>query len=161
MVEIMFYNFLMDLLDVLYEDGYIVVVNKFLGFLFVSGCGEYLVDCLIFCVQVVFFDVFLVYCLDCDILGVMVFVLMVYVQCNFLVQFEKCSIKKIYIVCVFGEIVEKIGIVDLLFIVDWLNCFLQKVCYEIGKFVVIDWCVMKVGGGEICVWFFFKIGCSY
>ena len=161
MVEITPYSPPTDPLDVLHEDGHIIVVNKPSGLLSVPGRGEHLADCLISRVQAAFPDALLVHRLDRDTSGVMVFALTAHAQRNLSMQFEKRSTKKTYVARVSGEIAEKTGTVDLPLIVDWPNRPLQKVCHETGKPAVTDWRVLKVGGGETRVRLFPKTGRSH
>ena len=161
MVEITPYNPPMDPLDVLHEDGHIIVVNKPSGLLSVPGRGEHLADCLISRVRAAFPDALLVHRLDRDTSGVMVFALTAHAQRNLSMQFEKRSTKKTYVARVSGEIAEKTGTVDLPLIVDWPNRPLQKVCHETGKPAVTDWRVLKIGGGETRVRLFPKTGRSH
>ena len=161
MVEITPYNPPMDPLDVLHEDGHIIVVNKPSGLLSVPGRGEHLADCLISRVQAAFPDALLVHRLDRDTSGVMVFALTAHAQRKLSMQFEKRSTKKTYVARVSGEISEKTGTVDLPLIVDWPNRPLQKVCHETGKPAVTDWRVLKVGGGETRVRLSPKTGRSH
>lgn len=67
------------LLDVLFEDEYLLVINKLVGLVVYLGVGNYsgiLVNVLLFCdlLVVVLLCVGIVYCLDKDISGVMVVV---------------------------------------------------------------------------------------
>ena len=137
-----------DPLDVLYEDGHIVVVNKPSGLLSVPGRGEHLADCLLTRVQAAFPDALLVHRLDRDTSGVMVFALTAHAQRSLSMQFEKRSTKKTYVARVSGKIAEKQGSINLPLIVDWPNRPLQKVCHDTGKPALTDWRVMRVGGGE-------------
>lgn len=161
MVEITPYYPPTDPLDVLHEDGHIIVVNKPSGLLSVPGRGEHLADCLISRVQAAFPDALLVHRLDRDTSGVMVFALTAHAQRSLSMQFEKRSTKKTYVARVSGEIAEKTGTVDLPLIVDWPNRPLQKVCHETGKPAVTDWRVLKVGGGETRVRLSPKTGRSH
>lgn len=150
-----------DPLDVLYEDGHIVVVNKPSGLLSVPGRGEHLADCLLTRVQAAFPDALLVHRLDRDTSGVMVFALTAHAQRSLSMQFEKRSTKKTYVARVSGEIAEKHGSIDLPLIVDWPNRPLQKVCHDTGKPALTDWRVMKVGCGETRVRLSPKTGRSH
>jgi tRNA pseudouridine32 synthase/23S rRNA pseudouridine746 synthase len=150
-----------DPLDVLYEDGHIVVVNKPSGLLSVPGRGEHLADCLLTRVQAAFPDALLVHRLDRDTSGVMVFALTAHAQRSLSMQFEKRSTKKTYVARVSGKIAEKQGSIDLPLIVDWPNRPLQKVCHDTGKPALTDWRVMKVGGGETRVRLSPKTGRSH
>lgn len=130
------YNLLQDFwLVILYQDEYIMVVNKLSGLLFVFGCFEEYKDSVMMCIQCDFLQVELVYCLDMVISGVIVVVLNKVVECELKCQFCECELKKQYVVCVWGYLQLVEGFVDLLLICDWLNWLKQKVCYEIGKVV--------------------------
>lgn len=148
MTEITPYNPPNDPLDILHEDGHIVVVNKPSGLLSVPGKGAHLVDCLISRVQAVFPDALLVHRLDRDTSGVIIFALTPHAQRSLSMQFEKRTTKKTYVARVQGRVSEKTGTVDLPLIVDWPNRPLQKVCHETGKPAVTDWRVMKQNDAE-------------
>lgn len=148
MTEITPYNPPNDPLDILHEDGHIVVVNKPSGLLSVPGKGAHLADCLISRVQAVFPDALLVHRLDRDTSGVIIFALTPHAQRSLSMQFEKRTTKKTYVARVQGRVSEKTGTVDLPLIVDWPNRPLQKVCHETGKPAVTDWRVMKQSDAE-------------
>lgn len=161
MTEITPYNPPQDPLDILHEDGHVIVVNKPSGLLSVPGKGEHLADCLLTRVQAVFPDALLVHRLDRDTSGVIVFALTPHAQRSLSMQFEKRSTKKTYVARVQGRVAEKTGTVDLPLIVDWPNRPLQKVCHETGKPAVTDWRVLKVSDKETRVRLFPKTGRSH
>lgn len=161
MTEITPYNPPTDPLDVLHEDGHIVVVNKPSGLLSVPGKGEHLSDCLMARVQAVFPDALLVHRLDRDTSGVIIFALTPHAQRSLSMQFEKRSTKKTYVARVQGRLAEKTGTVDLPLIVDWPNRPLQKVCHETGKPAVTDWRVLKQSDDETRVRLMPKTGRSH
>ncbi|SHH42835.1 RluA family pseudouridine synthase [Cognatishimia maritima] len=161
MTEITPYDPPQDPLDILYEDGHIVVVNKPSGLLSVPGKGAHLADCLLSRVQAVFPDALLVHRLDRDTSGVIVFALTPHAQRDISMQFEKRSTKKTYVARVQGRVAEKTGTVDLPLIVDWPNRPLQKVCHETGKPAVTDWRVLKVSDSESRIRLFPKTGRSH
>ena len=72
MTEITPYNPPQDPLEMLHEDGHIIVVNKPSGLLSVPGKGEHLADCLMARVKAAFPDALLVHRLDRDTSGVLV-----------------------------------------------------------------------------------------
>ena len=135
-------------LDVLHEDHEILIVNKPAGLLSVPGKGPHLADCLIARVQEAFPTALLVHRLDRDTSGVMVFALTPHAQRHLGLQFEKRSVKKIYMARVAGRLVPKTGTVDLPLCVDWPNRPLQKVDHETGRPAVTDWRVMKADETE-------------
>ena len=148
MSQITPYNPPQDPLDVIHEDGHIVVVNKPSGLLSVPGKGGHLADCLITRVQAVFPDALLVHRLERDTSGVIIFGLTPHAQRNLSMQCEKRSTKKTYVARVQGRVAEKTGTIDLPLIVDWPNRPLQKVCHETGKPAVTDWRVMNNTQGQ-------------
>ena len=137
-----------DPLNILYEDSYILAVDKPAGLLSVPGKTEELADCLLSRVQVAFPDAFLVHRLDRDTSGVMVFGMTAHAQRHLSMQFEKRVVKKTYIARVFGKVSEKSGEIDLPLIVDWPNRPLQKVCHQKGRSAFTKWMRLKVGDGE-------------
>ena len=161
MTEITPYNPPQDPLEMLHEDGHIIVVNKPSGLLSVPGKGEHLADCLMARVKAAFPDALLVHRLDRDTSGVIIFALTPHAQRNLSMQFEKRTTKKTYVARVQGKLEEKTGTVDLPLIVDWPNRPLQKVCHETGKPAVTDWRVLKSSDNESRVRLFPKTGRSH
>ena len=106
-------------LDIVYEDSYILVVNKPEGLLSVPGRGPDLQDCLLNRIHEVFPMALLVHRLDCDTSGLIVFAMNRHSQRQLSMQFEKRLIKKTYIARVWGHVIEKSGIIDDPIIVDW------------------------------------------
>jgi len=137
-----------DPIDVLHEDMQLLVVQKPAGLLSVPGKGPDLADCLLSRLQAAFPTVLLVHRLDRDTSGVMVFALTPHAQRHLGLQFEKRSVKKIYMARVAGRLVPKTGTVDLPLCVDWPNRPLQKVDHETGRPAVTDWRVMKADETE-------------
>lgn len=142
------YNPPNDPLDIVHEDHEIVVVNKPSGLLSVPGRGEHLADCLLTRLQEVFPQTLLVHRLDRDTSGLIVFAQTPHAQRNLSMQFEKRSVKKVYIARVWGRLEPKTGTVDLPLIVDWPNRPRQMVDHENGKPAVTDWRVLKSSDTE-------------
>lgn len=157
------YNLLQEFwLVILYQDDYIMVVNKLSGLLLVLGCLEEYKDSVMMCIQCDYLQVELVYCLDMVISGVIVVVLIKVVEWELKCQFCECELKKQYVVCVWGYLFFVEGLVDLLLICDWLNCLKQKVCYEMGKFVQMEYEVVEyVVDNMVRVVLKLIIGCLY
>ena len=98
-------------LDIVYGDSDILVVNKPEGLLSVPGRGLDLQDCLLKRIQEVFPMGLLVHRLDCDTSGLIVFAMNKHSQRQLSMQFEKRLIKKTYVARVWGQVVEKSGII--------------------------------------------------
>ncbi|MDJ0629257.1 MAG: RluA family pseudouridine synthase [Rhodobacter sp.] len=135
-------------LSVVHADHEILVVDKPSGLLSVPGKGAHLADCLLARVQAVYPQALLVHRLDRDTSGVMVFALTPQAQRHLGLQFEKRTVKKIYIARVRGRLEPRAGTVDLPLIVDWPNRPLQRVDFVTGRDAVTDWKVLRYGEDE-------------
>ena len=135
-------------LVILHEDRETLVVDKPSGLLSVSGKTEDLVDCLLKRVQLAFPDALLVHRLDRDTSGVMVFGMTPHSQRHLSKQFERQTVKKVYIARVIGEFIECSGEIDLPLIVDWPKRPLQMVCHKSGRPAFTEWKLLTTGGGE-------------
>lgn len=120
-------------LDLLYEDGALVVVNKPAGLLSVPGRGEDKADCLVSRVQAVFADAMIAHRLDMDTSGLLVLARGAAMQKKLFEMFRERKVSKRYQAVVAGVLQEKEGEVDLPLIVDWPNRPRQKVDFQEGK----------------------------
>lgn len=120
-------------LDLLYEDGALVVVNKPAGLLSVPGRGEDKADCLVSRVQAVFADAMIAHRLDMDTSGLLVLARGPAMQKKLFGMFRERKVSKRYQAVVAGVLQEKEGEVDLPLIVDWPNRPRQKVDFQEGK----------------------------
>ncbi len=128
-----------DPITILYEDTHLLVVDKPAGLLSVPGRGAHLADCLITRLQALRPEVLLVHRLDRDTSGIMVFALTKAAQRNLGQMFEHKRVKKRYVACVWGDVAQAKGTVDLPLIVDWPNRPLQHVDWTHGKPAITDW----------------------
>lgn len=122
-----------------------LAINKPSGLLSVPGKAIEHRDCLETRVKDAYPDALLVHRLDMDTSGVMIFAHNKAAQKHLGSQFFKRQLKKTYVACVSGVMIEDEGTVDLPLIVDWPNRPLQKVCHETGKPSVTDWSVLDRG----------------
>lgn len=136
------YNPPNDPLDVLHLDDQLLAINKPSGLLSVPGKAIEHRDCLEARVKDAFPHSLLVHRLDMDTSGVMVFAHNKVAQRHLGSQFAKRQLKKTYVACVAGVMVDDEGTVDLPLIVDWPNRPKQKVCHETGKPSVTNWSVL-------------------
>ncbi len=120
-------------LDLLYEDGALVVVNKPAGLLSVPGRGEDKADCLVSRVQAVFADAMIAHRLDMDTSGLLVLARGPAMQKKLFEMFRERKVSKRYQAVVAGVLQDKEGEVDLPLIVDWPNRPRQKVDFQEGK----------------------------
>lgn len=135
-------------LRLVHHDADIVIVDKPAGLLSVPGRGEDRTDCLIERLRGPFPEVLLVHRLDLDTSGIMVFALTRRAQADLGQQFEKRTVRKVYIARVAGRLEPKEGRVDLPLIVDWPNRPRQHVNHETGRPAVTNWRVLRHDEGE-------------
>ena len=148
-------------LEIIHQDHEVLVVSKPSGLLSVPGKGAHLADCLLSRVQAAFPEALLVHRLDRDTSGVMVFALTPHAQRHLGLQFEKRQVKKAYVARVWGELMERVGTIDLPLIVDWANRPKQMVDHTNGRSAVTDWRVMRRGENETRVRLYPKTGRSH
>ena len=132
----------------IHPDDQILVVEKPAGLLSVPGRGEDRADCLINRLRGAFPTVLLVHRLDMDTSGIMVFGLTPFAQKHLGQQFERRSVKKVYVARLWGRLEPKEGRVDLPLIVDWPNRPRQKVDHATGRPAQTDWRVIRVSDAE-------------
>lgn len=137
------YNPPKDPLDILYQDNYLIVLNKPAGLLSVPGKAENLSDCLQNRVKAEYPHALLVHRLDMDTSGIIIMALEREAQGNLGQQFEKRKVSKTYIARVFGLPEADEGLVDLPLCCDWPNRPMQMVCYENGRPSQTEWRVLE------------------
>lgn len=120
-------------LDIVYEDNYLLLVNKPSGLLSVPGRGEDKQDCLITRIQSEYPDALIVHRLDMSTSGLMVIALGKELERSLSILFQKREVNKKYIAVVDGEVVPHFGVVDLPLITDWPNRPKQKIDFISGK----------------------------
>lgn len=120
-------------IDPLYEDEFLLVINKPSGLLSVPGRGEEKQDCLISRVQTEYPDALIVHRLDMSTSGLMIIARGKEMESYLSILFQQRKVDKKYIAVVDGCVNPKVGEIDLPLITDWPNRPKQKVCYETGK----------------------------
>jgi len=120
-------------LDVLYQDGSLIVLNKPSGLLSVPGRGEAHHDSLAVRVQQAFPQALLVHRLDMPTSGLMLMALTTEAQSLMGRLFQQRKVEKRYVAVVAGRPEPVRGEVDLPLITDWPNRPRQKVDHEAGK----------------------------
>ena len=121
------------LLDILYLDKDILVVNKPSGLLSVPGKAPEHQDSLQLRVQRVFPTARTVHRLDMATSGIVLMALTADSQRELNRQFQQRQTQKHYIARVSGQVSADYGSIDLPLICDWPNRPKQKVCYQHGK----------------------------
>ena len=120
-------------LDILFQDEYLLVLNKPSGLLSVPGRGDDKQDCLISRVQKEYPDSLIVHRLDMSTSGLMVIARGKEMERCLSILFQQRKVAKKYNAVVDGEVRPSSGEVDLPLITDWPNRPKQKVCFETGK----------------------------
>jgi tRNA pseudouridine32 synthase / 23S rRNA pseudouridine746 synthase len=120
-------------LDVLYNDGDLLALNKPSGLLSVPGRGDDKQDCMLSRAQLEYPQTLVIHRLDMPTSGLILFALNKEMQKCMGKLFEQKSIKKQYIAKVHGVLCNKNGIINQPLITDWLNRPRQKIDYKRGK----------------------------
>lgn len=127
------------LLEILYEDKEIVVLNKPSGLLHVPGKDARLFDCLEYRALKIWSTASIIHRLDLDTSGVVVIGLNKKAHANVAMQFEKRTTQKTYIARVWGVMAEDKGHIDLPLATDWERKPRQRVDFEKGRSAQTDW----------------------
>ena len=120
-------------IEILFEDDFLLVVNKPSGLLSVPGRGEEKQNCLISRVQKKYQDAYIVHRLDMSTSGLMLLARGKEMERYLSILFQQRKVEKKYMAIVDGNVQPEMGEIDLPLITDWPNRPKQKVCYETGK----------------------------
>lgn len=120
-------------LDILFQDDYLLALNKPSGLLSVPGKDADKKDCLATRVQQRFADALVVHRLDMATSGIMLMALNKDIHRELSILFQQRQVKKTYVAVLDGLLEEDLGSVDLPLITDWPNRPRQKVDYQQGK----------------------------
>ena len=120
-------------LDLIYQDDYILILNKPAGLLSVPGRGADKTDSLATRVQQQFADARIVHRLDRDTSGLLVMARGVEMHRLLSMAFAAREVSKRYVARVSGKLTETEGEINLPIIVDWPNRPKQHVNYATGK----------------------------
>ena len=131
------------MLDVIYHDAQILVLNKPSGLLTVPGKAAEHADCLEARAQADFPTSRIVHRLDMDTSGVVIMAKTPEALRHLGLQFERRHTKKIYIADVFGVIEDDNDTVDLPLRCDWPNRPKQMVDFDEGRSAQTHWEVIE------------------
>lgn len=120
-------------IDTVFEDEYLLAVNKPSGLLSVPGRLEEHYDSMWSRLVEQYPDIKVVHRLDMSTSGLMLFAKDKYMEGALKKQFQYCLTHKIYYARVWGKVEQESGEIDLPLICDWPNRPRQKVCFEHGK----------------------------
>jgi len=117
----------------IYQDDYLLVVNKPAGMLAVPGRGEDKQDCLSARLQQQFPDSLVVHRLDMSTSGLMMFARGADMQRCLSLVFQEREVEKLYVAVVTGKLEPETGEVNLPIAADWPNRPLHMIDAELGK----------------------------
>jgi tRNA pseudouridine32 synthase/23S rRNA pseudouridine746 synthase len=118
--------------EILFEDDFLLLVNKPAGLLSVPGRLEQNKDCMITRIQQDYPTATVAHRLDLDTSGLMMVPLCRDVHADLTRQFQAKKINKTYTAVLWGDI-EQAGSIDLPIACDWERRPRQKICHENGK----------------------------
>lgn len=138
--------------DIVYEDDYLLLVNKPAEFLSVPG--KHLYDSVLTRIEALYPNAtgpLLVHRLDMSTSGLLLVAKTKEIHKKLQAQFLKRTVSKRYEAVLDGEIEQESGTIDLPLRVDLDNRPQQLVCYEYGKKAVTKWEKVKVMNGKTLV----------
>jgi len=131
-------------LDILFEDPWLLVLNKPAGLLSVPGRGAEKQDCLARRVQARYPEALIVHRLDMETSGLLVMARDPQTHRLLSRAFEQRQVQKRYIAVASGLLEVTAGDIDLPLITDWPNRPRQKVDQEAGKPALTHYRVLAV-----------------
>lgn len=130
-------------LDIVFEDEFLLILNKPSGLLSVPGRGDDKKDCLISRVKSEYPDALIVHRLDMSTSGLMILARGKEMESYLSILFQQRKVKKKYIAVVSGIINQKFGEINLPLMTDWPNRPKQKVDFESGKASITKYSVLS------------------
>jgi tRNA pseudouridine32 synthase/23S rRNA pseudouridine746 synthase len=130
-------------LEIIYQDPYLIAVNKPCGMLSVPGRGEDKQDCVVSRLQQGINDIRVVHRLDCHTSGVMLLAIGIDMQRQLSRQFHDREVEKCYVALVHGAIKQDSGIIDIPMRGDPDNRPKQLVDYVNGKQAQTQWRLLR------------------
>lgn len=127
-------------LEIIYQDEYLIAVNKPPGMLSVPGRGEHKQDCVISRLQQDLPDIRVVHRLDCHTSGVMLLAIGLDMQRRLSRLFHDREVEKRYIALVRGSVEPSSGMIDLPMRGDPDNRPKQVIDHVQGKHAQTQWC---------------------
>ncbi len=134
-------------LDIIYQDAYLIAVNKPFNMLSVPGRGENKQDCVVSRLQHRFEDIRVVHRLDCHTSGLMLLAKGLDMQRQLSRQFHDRQVDKYYIAVVEGAVQQTEGIIDIPLRGDPDNRPVQVIDYQKGKQAQTRWRLLRYQGG--------------
>lgn len=103
----------------------------------------------------------IVYCIDKDIFGLLVVVKDDVIMVVFGVVFKVYDIWCVYDVLVVGKLLVVVGCIEMLYGCDLCDCKKFFIKVKMGRKVIIEWCVVELLVGVVCIEVWLYIGWIY
>jgi tRNA pseudouridine32 synthase / 23S rRNA pseudouridine746 synthase len=132
-----------DDIDILYQDEYLLLINKPSGLLSLSGKHPLNNDSVHFRLVQDFPTATLLHRLDFGTSGIMVVALNKQVNAHITKQFQARSVAKSYTALLHGHLAGDEGVIDFPIAKDKPNFPLQKICFETGKAALTNYQVVE------------------
>jgi tRNA pseudouridine32 synthase / 23S rRNA pseudouridine746 synthase len=129
-------------LEIIYQDEYLVAINKPCGMLSVPGRGADKQDCVVTRLLPDNPEIKVVHRLDCHTSGVMLLALGADMQRALSRQFHDREVTKSYIALVHGVVAQRSGVIDIPMRGDPSNRPRQVIDYVNGKHAQTQWCLL-------------------
>jgi len=130
-------------LEIIYQDPYLVAVNKPCGMLSVPGRGEDKQDCVVSRLQQYIDDIRVVHRLDCHTSGVMLLAIGLDMQRQLSRLFHDREVEKCYVALVHGMVEQSSGTVDIPMRGDPDDRPRQVIDYLKGKHAQTQWRLLE------------------
>ena len=130
-------------LEIIYQDNYLIAVNKPFGLLSVPGRGEDKQDCVVARLQQAIPEIRVVHRLDCHTSGIMLLAIGPDMQRRLSRLFHDREVEKCYVALVHGAIKQASGIIDIPMRGDPDNRPKQLIDYVNGKHAQTQWCLLR------------------
>ncbi|MCR9215435.1 MAG: pseudouridine synthase [Proteobacteria bacterium] len=148
-------------LVILYEDEYLIAIDKPSGLLSVPGHGEERKDCAESRCRADYPSALTIHRLDMETSGILLLALSSKTQQEMSRLFRERQIEKRYEAWVAGEVSDEKGEIDLPLIKDWPNRPRQKVDMALGKPSLTHWQRVEIRNGASRLALFPKTGRSH
>jgi tRNA pseudouridine32 synthase / 23S rRNA pseudouridine746 synthase len=126
-------------LHIIYQDEYLIAIDKPAGLLSVPGRGPALQDCALHRVQSLYPNALVVHRLDEATSGLLLFALSPVVQKALSAAFEMRQVHKTYHAWVHGTHLPEQGVIDAPIAVDWPHRPLRRIDHEKGQSAITQY----------------------
>ena len=130
-------------IEILYQDDYLLMINKPGVLLSLSGKHPLNKDSVHYRLVKDFPTATIVHRLDFGTSGLLVVALNKQINAHISLQFQQRTVNKSYTAMLYGHLAEDSGSIELPIAKDKLNFPLQKICYETGKPAVTHYQVIE------------------